>query len=132
MQLLLVHSTVNPTGTSTDQPSASPLIDVVDVSIKGLTTFLSSNRRNLLASANCEADIFAIAVEEAILNAVFGGLQNNEELTSLTVSKDLSFDCTFPFEAKIRIILTCTGGSSCNSNTVGEAGMFVQFCIRKY
>jgi len=99
-----------------DMPADNPtgVIYVIDVTLEGQIFFSGD-------SPNCESETFAIAVEDAISEVVIGGLQDNEELVSLTVSRDRSAECIFSFEAKIRIFETCTEGSSCNPNAIGES-----------
>ena len=109
-----------------DNPTA--INGIIEVTFEGQTK-LSSRARYLGDSPNCETETFVIAVEEALSDIEIGALQDNEELVSLTVSRDQSAECIFPFEVKIRIYGTCTDGSSCDPNAIGKSGMFVQFVL---
>jgi len=107
-----------PTNMPADNPTA--VNDIIEVTFEGQTK-LSSRARYLGDSPNCETETFVIAVEEALSDIVIGAFQDNEELVSLTVSRDQSAECIFPFEVKIRIYGTCTDGSSCDPNAIGES-----------
>jgi len=115
--------TNNPTNQGdTLSPTATPVIVVADIMVRGNITFSPSIfGRRLEGSSNCQSEEFVVAVQVSLEDIIRGTLQANEQLVSLTVSTEQSASCVFPFVAKVRNTQTCTDGSSCDAAAISQA-----------